>query len=75
MLNKSNRRCPDISGHKQLDFFSEEESLWHKQSKQTTSQLHEQLALLLLSCSGTESPICKKTNKSLKQTRRINHAR
>lgn len=35
---------------KQFDLFSKDQSLWHQQSKQTKSQLHDQLALLLLSC-------------------------
>ena len=41
MITKSN---------KQFDLFSKEESLWQRQSKQTKSQLRDQLALLLLSC-------------------------
>ena len=36
--------------HKQFDLFSKAQSLWHRQSKQTKSQLRDQLALLLLSC-------------------------
>jgi hypothetical protein len=36
--------------NKQFDLFSKEQSIWQRQSKQTTSQLLDQLALLLLSC-------------------------
>ena len=36
--------------HKQFDLFSKEQSFWQRQSKQTKSQLRDQLALLLLSC-------------------------
>lgn len=34
----------------QFDLFSKEQSLWQRQSQQTKAQLHDQLALLLLSC-------------------------
>lgn len=36
--------------HKQFDLFSNEQSLWQRQSNQTKSKLTDQLALLLLSC-------------------------
>ena len=36
--------------HKQFDLFSKEQSLWQRQSKQTKTQLRDQLAGLLLSC-------------------------
>ena len=35
---------------KQFDLFSKGQPLWQRQSKKTKSQLHDQLALLLLSC-------------------------
>ena len=36
--------------HQQFDLFSKEQSFWQRQSEQTKVQLHDQLALLLLSC-------------------------
>lgn len=36
--------------NQQLDFFSQELSLWQRQTELTKNQLREQLALLLLSC-------------------------
>jgi len=36
--------------NKQFDLFSKDQSIWKRQTKQTKSQLLDQLALLLLSC-------------------------
>ena len=39
-----------IKSNKQFDLFSKQQSLWQRQSKQTKTQLRDQLAGLLLSC-------------------------
>jgi hypothetical protein len=52
--------------NKQFDLFSKEQSIWQRQSKQTQSQLLDQLALLLLSClNEKEQPNQTNTEDSL----------